>query len=109
MTLDYEVVYSERRTIGITVERDSRVIVRAPRGVRLETVSAAVERKRFWIWEKLTDPRKYASPSRRKEFVGGEAFLFLGQHYPLELIGEAQGEVRLNGARFELSRADRKA
>jgi predicted metal-dependent hydrolase len=107
MKLDYQIVRSERRTIGITVERDRRVIVRAPRHARGEAIDAAVERKRLWIWQKLRDPRKYAMVPGAKEFVAGEAFLFFGQNYSLELVSEPRGEVRLNGRRFELSRAER--
>jgi predicted metal-dependent hydrolase len=109
MKLDYEIVYSERRTIGITVERDRRVVVRAPREARPETVASAVERKRLWIWDKLRDPRKFANRYGGKEFVAGEAFFFLGQNYSLELVREPRGEVRLNGRRFELSLAERKS
>jgi len=106
MNLEYEVIYSQRRTIGISVERDRKVIVRAPKQASLEAVSAAVERKRLWIWERLHDPRKYADVHKKKEFVAGEAFLFLGQNYALELVNEPRGEIRFKGRRFELSRYD---
>ena len=59
MTLDYKVLYSNRKTISITVERDRRVVVRAPNWAPEEAVSAVVERKRYWIWQKKRDPRKY--------------------------------------------------
>lgn len=108
MKLAYEIIYSRRRTIGITVERDRRVIVRAPLRARPEALSAAVASKRFWIWEKLRDPRKYGATPPLKEFVAGEAFLFLGQNYLLELIDEPRGEVVFNGHNFELAKADRK-
>jgi len=107
MKLQYEIIYTDRRTIGIIVERDRRVVVRAPRRARPEDVYAAVKRKRFWIWGKLSDPQKYALLPSLKEFVAGETFLFLGQNYSLELVPEPRGEVRLNGRHFELSRADR--
>lgn len=107
MNLDYKIVFSERRTIGIIVDRDRRVTVRAPRQTRLEAISAVVEKKRFWIWEKLRDVRKYSDVCAKKEFVPGETFLFLGQNYALDLVRRPGGEVRLNGRRFELSRSDR--
>jgi predicted metal-dependent hydrolase len=109
MTLRYEVVYSRRRTIGISVERDRRVVVRAPRNARPEAVFAAIERHRFWIWGKLLDPRKYEPFPVAREFVAGESFLFLGQSYPLELVDEQHGEIRLVAERFELSRVDRRS
>lgn len=107
MNLEYDLIYSDRQTIGITVERDRRVVVRAPKRIPPEAVAAAVEKKRLWIWVKLHDPRKYAQPRPAKEFVAGETFLFLGQSFGLQLVTEPRGEVRFNGARFELSRKDR--
>ena len=74
MKLQYELIRSDRRTIGITVERDRRVVVRAPSLAREESVFAAVERKRYWIWQKLRDPRKYLAKPQAKEFVTGETF-----------------------------------
>ena len=108
MNLEYDVIYSERRTIGVTVERDRRVVVRAPKKARIQAVAAAVEQKKFWIWNKLRDPRKYPQPLQRKEFVAGEGFLFLGQSFRLHLVSEPRGEVRFGGDRFELSRYDRR-
>jgi hypothetical protein len=107
MKLNYELVYSERKSIAISVERDRRIVVRAPRRARIEAVTAAVDRKRAWIWSKLRDPRKYALRPRQKEFVAGEAFLFLGQNYSLELLRTSHGGVRVNGRCFELSRTQR--
>ncbi len=104
VNLEYEIVHSDRRTIGITVERDRRVVVRAPSRARAEAVATVVEAKRFWIWSKLRDPHKYMLPRPTKEFVAGETFLFLGQSFGLHLVNEPHGEVRFDGNRFELSR-----
>lgn len=107
MNLEYEVIYCNRRTIGITVERDRRVVVRAPRQVSSEAVANVVAQKRLWIWNKLRDPRKYAHRRPEKEFVAGEAFLYLGQSFRLELVSKRLGELRFDGHCFELSRDDR--
>lgn len=107
MKLEYEVIYSKRRTIGITVERDRRVIIHAPHEARAEVISAAIDSKRSWIWEKLGDHRKYELQKTAKEFVAGETFLFLGQNFPLELVSDPRGEVCLNSGHFELARTER--
>jgi predicted metal-dependent hydrolase len=106
VNLEYDIVYSDRRTIGVTVERDRRVVVRAPKTAPPQAVAAAVEQKRLWIWSKLRDPRKYPEPRPRKEFVTGEAFLFRGQSFRLQLVSEPRGQVRFNGHSFEMSRED---
>lgn len=108
MNLEYDIIYSNRRTIGITVERDRRVVVRAPKHAVSAAVAAIVEQKRLWIWNKLRDPRKYPHSRPEKEFVAGEAFLFLGQSFGLKLVSERRGDVRFDGRYFELSRDDRR-
>jgi predicted metal-dependent hydrolase len=106
MNLQYEVIRSARKSIGITVERDRRVIVRAPHEASDQSVSAAVASKRFWIWQKLRDPNKYPDPLPAKEFVTGETLLFLGQPYTLVFVEGKSGTVKLVGEQFEVGFAD---
>lgn len=108
MNLHYELIRSDRRTIGISVERDRRVVVRAPSRAREETVSAVVESKRYWIWQKLRDPQKYLGVRQTKEYVAGETFLYLGQGFPLRLVAEESVQVRFTGQQFELARSERR-
>lgn len=108
MKLDYEVVHANRKTIAITVERDRKVVVRVPEQASEQAISAAIENKRFWIWQKLRDPHKYPDPVPHKEYVTGETFLYLGQHYGLSLSRREGGAVRLVGKQFEMAASDRR-
>ena len=48
----YEIRYSNRRkTLGIVVERDGRVVVTAPEGIAATRIATIVEQKRTWIEE----------------------------------------------------------
>jgi predicted metal-dependent hydrolase len=91
------------KEIGITVERDRRVVVRAPERASNNAISSAIERKRLWIWSKLRDPHKYPVPPVRKEFVSGETFLLFGQHYLLSLARRDDSAVELVGKRLEMA------
>lgn len=108
MKLEYEIVRANRKTIGITVERDRKVVVRAPPQASELTITRAIEGKRFWLWQKLRDPHKYPEPAPHKEYVTGETFLYLGQHCALSIIGGERGAVRLVGKQFEMARSDRR-
>jgi predicted metal-dependent hydrolase len=107
MNLQYEIIRSARKSIGITVECDRRVVVRAPHQASDQSVSAAVASKRFCIWEKLRDPNKYPDPLPAKEYVTGETFLYLGQPYALVLTDGSVGTLELVGERFEAANVDR--
>ena len=108
MKLDYEIVHANRKTIGITVERDRKVVVRVPQQASDQAISAAIENKRLWIWQKLRDPHKYPDPMPHKEYVTGETFLYLGQHYGLSFSQREGGAVWLVGKQFEMAVSDRR-
>lgn len=102
MQLDYEIVYANRKTISITVERDRSVVVRAPVGVSEEKIEAVVASKRLWLYEKINHAQKYPPPVR-KEFVTGETIMYLGRYYRLQIIEDEQPGVRFQN-RFYISR-----
>jgi predicted metal-dependent hydrolase len=87
MTTDYRIVYTKRRTLGITVERDGAVIVRAPNGMDESEVRQLVSSKSRWIAEKVAHPQKYhRSTPPGKELVSGESMLYLGRNYRVEIV-----------------------
>lgn len=47
--MDFEVIYSARRTVAISVKRDGRVIVRSPYGVSQERILEIVTERESWI------------------------------------------------------------
>lgn len=88
MSDDYTVVYSKRRTVGILVERDGSVVVRAPKGTSEEELQRLVSSKRRWIAEKVQHPQKYKAKRLPpgKELVSGESMLYLGRNYRVEIV-----------------------
>lgn len=103
MELDYRVVYSDRKTITITVERDRSVIVRAPLGTPEDTIRRTVEAKKLWLYEKINHAQKYPLRQTRKEFVTGETLMYLGRYYRLEITDDDEPGVRFQ-SRFYISR-----
>lgn len=98
MEFDYEIRRSgKRRKLTITVERDRSVVVHAPVGVSEEKIREVVEAKRFWIFEKLHHKQKYAPPHPPgKELVNGEAALYLGRSYRIEVVDTDAQEIRFD-------------
>ncbi len=97
MELDYKVVYSRRKTLTITVERDRAVVVKAPEGTSPEKIRQVVESRKLWLYEKTRHAQKYRSLPHPpgKELVTGESLPYLGRHYRIELV-EGDGAIRFN-------------
>jgi hypothetical protein len=101
--LDYRVIYSDRKTISIAVERDRSVVVRAPLGTSEDKIRQTVEAKKLWLYEKINHVQKYPSRQTRKEFVTGETLMYLGRYYRLEITDDDEPGVRFQ-SRFYISR-----
>lgn len=89
MLLDYEIRFSKKRkTLGIVVERDGRVVVLAPEGFPPTRIAEIIQQKQDWIKSKLQDSSKYPDNSTSKEFVSGESILYLGKEYQLIVVDD---------------------
>lgn len=88
MQFEYEVKYSNRKTLNITVERDRRIIVRAPENTSLKKIEEVLESKKQWLKEKINHTQKYPIEQKTKEFVSGETLLYLGKNYQLLVVDE---------------------
>lgn len=95
MELDYRVIYSRRKKLLITVERDRSVVVRAPLGLSEERIQQLVDRKRQWVFEKIHHSQKYEVLPHPpgKELVNGESMLYLGRNYRIELVDSDQDGI----------------
>lgn len=105
MKLDYKIQYSNRKTLNISVERDRSIIVRAPKNLSTERIDEIVQSKRNWIKDKINHAQKYPVDFKAKEFVSGEALLYLGRNYQLLVVEEDFDGVRFNQA-FSISKSN---
>ena len=54
-TIPVDVVYSKRRTIGLEVQADGKVLIRAPKGITKKVLMDFVNDRQEWIVEKVPD------------------------------------------------------
>ena len=55
LTVQYSIIKSNRKTISIQIQPDSKVIVRAPKRMRIEEIRGFVESKAGWIEKHLSN------------------------------------------------------
>jgi hypothetical protein len=100
----YEVVRSRRKTADIVIERDGRVLVRAPEEVAAERIEDIVKSKRLWIFRNLAEWRDLNATRVVREYRNGEGFLYLGRSYRLLLVVGQEQPLLLKGGRLCLRR-----
>jgi len=104
MTFTYTTKFSEKRkTLGLVVERDKSVVVLAPQGTNRETLDAFVEKRRFWLYEKINHTPKLGVPNPDTPFISGKAIPYLGKNYKLDVTDELMDGIAFKG-KFLISR-----
>ena len=87
MTLNYTTKFSEKRkTLGLVVERDKSVVVLAPSGTEKDTIDQFVEKKKFWLFEKINHSPKFGEPKTETPFTSGKSITYLGKNYKLDVV-----------------------
>ena|SRR2546426_890649 len=88
----HNIIRSRRRTIALVVGADATLTVRAPIQTPMDYIEDLVRRKLIWIRKKIAEAE--ARPSiRRKRFVNGESFFYLGDPYRLRVVSDAKAPL----------------
>jgi len=85
-SLEYSLRRSNRKSMGIAIERDGAIIVTAPHQAKFNEIEKFVSEKKIWIYQKLAKKKTLNREKPSREFVNGQGFLYLGKSYRLKLI-----------------------
>ncbi|TRZ54173.1 M48 family peptidase [bacterium] len=88
MDIPYSIIYSNRKTINIIVERDRKVVVRAPLNTSEDFIKKEIQKRKRLLLEKVGHHQKYPAETQTKEFVSGESLMYLGKNYKLYVVDE---------------------
>ena len=61
--------------MGISIERDGKIMVTAPHNAELIDIEKFVSEKRVWIYQKLAQKKALNREKPKREFVNGQGFL----------------------------------
>ena len=91
----YTVVKTRRKTIGITIDSNGEVKVSVPLHISEKQIRETVQKKADWIIKKVNEVIERNSNLIRRQFIGGEIFLYLGNEYILEILEKDLCEVEV--------------
>jgi predicted metal-dependent hydrolase len=97
-----QIIHTSRRTIALIVDRDGRLIVRAPLRTSQKQIQRLVEQKAEWIKSKQALVSAKYTRFAPKTYENGEEFLYLGKVYQLAIVEQSKPALRL-AERFLLS------
>lgn len=101
-TIDFNVLYVDRKTMEIAVHPDSMVVIKAPVGTDFAEVQRRVTRRAGWIKRQLDYFRQFEPRTPGRRYVGGETHLYLGRQYRLKISSGGQDSVKLVRGHFHI-------
>ncbi len=89
--ISYSIIYTNRRTLEISIHPNGSVIVTAPKKSDRKKINEKILHRAKWITKQLKYYRQFEPHTPQKQFLNGETHLYLGKQYRLMIkIGLAE-------------------
>ena len=102
-TIQFNLAYSNRKTLEIAVYPDQSVWVTSPEDAGIEKIFEKVRKRGRWIVRQLRYFNRFDPLDEHDEYVSGETHRYLGRQYRLKIKQISQGDtesVKLKGGYF---------
>jgi len=100
--IEFKVIYSRRRTIGISVLPDSSVIVRVPYLTSFRTINRIVMEKYGWVLKHRDNYKSLNNSTLNRPNKAGEIHLFRGNESILKIEKSGKSYIRFYDNTIEL-------
>lgn len=91
----YDIVRRPRRTLEITVEPDTSVVIAAPQGVTHSAIEAKLLKRARWILGQQRYFSQFLPRTVQRRYVAGETHRYLGRQYRLKVLRGAEEGIKL--------------
>ncbi len=91
----YELIFQERKTLGIKVFPEGFIKVFAPLGTSLRKIEEKIKEKARWILKHQGEFLSYQPLTPARKYINGETHLYLGRQYMLFAEVAKKNEVKV--------------
>ncbi|MFF4507662.1 YgjP-like metallopeptidase domain-containing protein [Streptomyces sp. NPDC001401] len=98
-TINVTVRTSNRTTLDVTVTKRGDIVLRGPHTTTDTDAAALVERRRAWIYRRLTHLAETLPHNPLKHLTTGEEFTVLGQPHRLQITPDTSQQRPLTSIR----------
>ena len=107
ITIIYKLEFTARKTLGITVTPDMKVLVKAPIDTPYDRIKEKLKHKAPWIIKQKSFFLAFHPKTPERKFVSGETHFYLGKQYRLKVIPGPTESVKLKGKFIEVTVLDK--
>lgn len=103
--ISYDVTYSDRKTLAISVHPDCSVVVKSPIDTDPDKVEQRVQNRARWILKQQEYFGQFYPKTPQRQYISGETHLYLGRQYRLKVIKAEVSSIklRLRGSYIQLN------
>lgn len=99
-TISYQLCFTKRKTLEISVLPDKSVLVKAPIGTDINAIEPKIKKRARWIKKQIRYFEQFDPRTPTRKYVAGESHLYLGKKYRLRIEISNTPRVRLKGGFF---------
>ena len=100
--IEFNLEYSDRKSLGISVSPDMQVMVKAPSDTKLEKVKEKIRKRAPWIIRQQNFFLSFYPKMPERKYVSGESHLYLGRQHLLKVTINSKNEVKYKGRYIEV-------
>ncbi len=105
--IDFDLEFTNRKSLGITVRPDLAVVVKAPANTPVDKIKEMIRKKAPWIIRQQSFFLAFHPKMTDRRFVSGETHLYLGRQYRLKIMTDRNESVKLKGKFIEVTTSDK--
>jgi len=94
-SIEYNLSFATRKSLGIKVLPDGLVKVIAPNDTSIIDINKKVKLKANWILKQQAFFCSYKPNTPERKYVNGETHLYLGRQYKLQIIEDTINEIKI--------------
>ena len=105
--IEFDVIYSNRKSLGITVHPDKSVLIRAPENSDYQKILEKVRNRSRWILRQQDHFESFLPATPPRKYVSGETHMYLGKQYRLKLYESNEEKVKMIRGYLQVFTKDR--
>jgi len=106
--IDYDIEFAPRKTLGIRVNPDGSVYLKAPSDTTLFDIQQKVRKKAAWILRQKRYFESFGTPTTARQYISGESHLYLGRQYMLRIKESSSNAVNYQNNIIEIECRNKK-
>jgi len=106
--IDFQLSFVDRKSLGITITPEMKVVVKAPLNASVEKVKEKVKNKAPWIIKQQNFFLGFYPKTPIRKYVSGETHLYLGRQFRLDVSIGKKNDVKYKGGFIEVITKDKK-